>query len=189
MIPADHPFSFVAPFLEGKAGACHFSRYIYAPDSLFDQREHLRVESHLLSSSWLEGVIGGLRSEQELAFHSTFIARGRTWHIPMIDFSATPKIISDSIDRFRMYLPGHVFRSMAFFASGRSMHAYSLSLLSPKEWVDFNGRLLLANGRGGPALVDVRWIGHRLIGGFSALRWSWNTGHYLDAPHRVRLLV
>jgi hypothetical protein len=34
------------------------------------------------------------------------------------------------------------------------------------------GRLLLLNLPEKPCLVDTRWVGHRLIGGYAALRWS-----------------
>ena len=187
MIASDHPFHFIAPTLHGKDGVCHFSKYIYTPDSLFDQREYLEVHSREISVRWLESVLAGLGKDEELAFHSTFVFRGRTWHVPMIDFAAEPQVVLGAVDRLRMFLPRHVYQSLALFGSGRSLHGYSTTLLSPKEWLELKGRLLLANVRGAPELTDTRWIGHRLLGGFSSLRWSWNTQQYVAAPRRIQL--
>lgn len=47
------------------------------------------------------------------------------------------------------------------------------------------GHLLLINPRNGAEVVDTRWVGHRLIGGFGSLRWSNNSGQYLGLPTRV----
>lgn len=189
MITADHPLHFVLPALKSKDGTCHLSKYVYTPDTLFDQRVYLKVPSREMSASWLAKVLAELRTDEELAFHSTFVFRGRTWHVPMIDFAAEPQVLLNSIDRLRMYLPRPVYQSLALFSSGRSLHGYATTLLSPKEWLEFKGRLLLANTRGMSELTDTRWIGHRLLGGFSALRWSWNTAHYVDAPRRIRVPV
>ncbi|MHB1292207.1 MAG: primase 1D-like protein [Sulfuricella sp.] len=30
--------------------------------------------------------------------------------------------------------------------------------------------------------VDPRWVGHRLISGYAALRWTKNTEQYLNTP-------
>lgn len=55
------------------------------------------------------------------------------------------------------------------------------------KWNRFLGRLLLMNEPGSPALVDARWIGHRLIGGYAALRWSANSAQHDSVPKRIRL--
>jgi hypothetical protein len=76
----------------------------------------------------------------------------------------------------------------ALFASGRSYHLYLGALFLREEWVKFMGRLLLLNPRRGPLLTDPRWIGHRLMGGYGALRWSANTSPYskVGPPKLVR---
>lgn len=75
--------------------------------------------------------------------------------------------------------------NMAVYGSGRSFHVYSTTLLGPKDWFDFMGRLLLINPRGQKEIVDTCWIGHRLIGGFGSLRWSNNSGMYLGSLSRI----
>lgn len=184
MISADHPFFFLSPALREREGTCTVSKYVYTPDSIFDQRTSLQVPTSALSESWIDQLLNTLLPDEELAFHSNLSIRGRTWHVPMIDFAAPADTVAAAVDRLRMCLPRDVYQGIAFFASGRSLHAYSLAVLSPREWIEFKGRLLLANPREGKELVDTRWIGHRLLGGFSSLRWSKNTTQYLDYPRR-----
>ena len=74
---------------------------------------------------------------------------------------------------------------MAFFATGRSFHAYSLELLTPQAWNEFMGRLLLINPKRGSQIVDTRWVGHRIIGKYASLRWTNNSGSYLSLPKKI----
>jgi hypothetical protein len=186
MIAKDHPYFFVRELLD-KYGEAVFnlSRYIYQEDSLFDERECLTVRGSELHLSWLDSVISALAPRQELAFHSAVTLKDRSWHVPMIDLAISDTIDERMADRIRRFVPRNVFLSMAFYWSGRSFHAYSIVLLSPKEWREFMGRLLLINPKGQRPLIDTRWIGHRLLGGFSSLRWTNNSGLYLGMPKRV----
>jgi hypothetical protein len=165
----------------------HLSKYTYKADSLFDERDCLSVHSDTFTENWVAQTITSLSSNQELAIHSNVIIKGRTWHIPMIDFAAEMEISRQTIDRLRQFLPRSVFLNMAFFASGRSFHAYSTALLSPKEWHGFMGRLLLITPARGTELIDSRWVGHRLIGGFCSLRWSNNSGLYRGEPRLITM--
>ena len=76
----------------------------------------------------------------------------------------------------------------AIFDSGRSFHAYGNRLLSTEEWIQFMGSLLLLNEPGKNKLIDTRWIGHRLMAGYSSLRWSCNTRWYKRFPTFIGLL-
>lgn len=49
------------------------------------------------------------------------------------------------------------------------------------------GKLFLATQVGVPPTVDPRWVGHRLIAGYAALRWTKNTPHYVDTPKKLIL--
>lgn len=184
MIAESHPVRFLAPLFKREA-TFTLSKYIYTPDSLMDERELVSVEGRKLTDEWVEEIVAHLRPDQELAFHSAVRIGGKLWHVPMIDFSVEKGMPDKIFDRMSQYLPKSVMLSMGIFASGRSFHAYSLSLLSSREWYDFMGRLLLINPRSGQALIDTRWIGHRLIGGFGSLRWSNNSGQYAGLPSRV----
>lgn len=185
MITDRHPFYFLLPLFKKEDAIFSLSRYIYTPDSLFDEREYLSISGGNLSEFRINQEMAALRSDQELALHSKVIIKGKTFHIPMIDFSIEESIGNDVFDRMRRYLPKSLMLNMAVYASGRSFHAYSNTLLGPKDWFEFMGRLLLVNPRNRPDIVDARWIGHRLIGGFGSLRWSNNSGKYLGLPSRI----
>ena len=177
MINADHPFFFLKQLFGRKKAVFEFSRYIYKPDSLFDEREYLSVPSSELTLNWMLDAFKSLNGEQELALHSKVVIAGRTYHIPMIDFS-TPELTAKHISRVRAFLPKKIFSSCAYFRSGRSFHAYANQLLKPKDWLEFMGRLLLINGPDARQVVDSRWVGHRLISASALqkqLRHQWRS--------------
>jgi len=185
MISSNHPYYFLTKLFSEEDAQFEFSKYVYQADSLFDDREILTVAGAELTPEWIEAEIEALRPDQELALHSRVKIKNRTYHIPMIDFSMDGPIVDQSFDRLRYFLPRKVILSLAIFASGRSYHGYSTAILEPKEWIEFMGRLLLINKRNGPEVVDTRWIGHRLIGGYCSLRWTNNSGLYEGEPRRI----
>ncbi|SRR6266478_3015198 len=184
MIDPDHPYFFLEPLFGREGAVFHFSRYVYTPDSLFDDRHLLELSGQDLTLDWLERSIRELKPDQELAIHSTVNIAGRTWHIPMIDFVAH-QIEPRQLDRIRAFLPSGLFATFAFYHSGRSFHAYSTNLLAPKDWLGFLGRTLLINPPDGDQIVDARWVGHRLIAGYCSLRFSNNSHRYLGMPRRI----
>jgi hypothetical protein len=186
MIADDHPFFFLESLFARRGAVFQFSRYVYTPDSLFDEREVFDVHGSDLSVEWLQRQIDQLNTDQELAFHSRVQIDGRTHHIPMLDF-ATDEIGPDQLYRARSFLPERVFATTAFYHSGRSYHAYSTHLLGPKDWHSFLGRVLLINPRDGNQIIDTRWIGHRLIAGYCSLRFSNNSGQYKGMPKRASI--
>lgn len=185
MIAEDHPFHFLSPLFRRENAIFSLSKYVYTPDILLDEREFLSLPSKDLTKDWIEETIASLRPDQELALHSIVRMNGRNWHIPMIDFSLEEMRPQVVFDRMSSYLPKALMLNMAVYSSGRSFHAYSTTLIGQKAWHDFMGRLLLINPRGKDNIVDTRWIGHRLIGGFGSLRWSSNSGYYAGLPSRV----
>lgn len=187
MIGEGHPYHFLSYLLKRQEAVFHLSRYVYKPDSLLDEREAITVRVDDFTQTWVSNALNSLAADQELAFHSTVVIGGRTWHVPMIDFALDGPLSGEVVDRVRQFVPRSVAMTMAVFSSGRSFHAYSTTLLSPKEWLNFMGRLLLVNPRGGKEVIDSRWIGHRLIGGFCSLRWSNNSGLYRGEPVRIPL--
>jgi len=185
VIDPRHPYYFMQDLLADERMTFEFSKYIYVPDTLLDSRDVIRVHGGTANSSWVNKEIDNLETTQELAFHSIVKINKRSFHIPMIDFAIETSLDRYFIDRLHQYLPRAVFLNLALYTSGRSYHAYSTRLLSPLEWIDFMGRLLLINPRNGPNLIDSRWVGHRLVGGYSALRWSNNSGTYAGLPTRI----
>lgn len=188
MISNKHPYYFLSPLFEKNDAVFALSKYVYTPDSLFDERQFLQIPGSDFSEARINQEMISLRSDQELALHSIVKIKGKTYHIPMIDFSTEEKIDFEIFDRMSRYLPKSIMLNMAIYSSGRSFHAYSTTLLTPKDWLNFMGRLLLINPQDQSKIVDTRWVGHRLVGGFGSLRWSNNSGQYLGMPSRIAFL-
>lgn len=186
MIDQNHPFYFLSSLFRKEEATFEFSKYVYTPDSLLDEREIFPAAGEDITEEWIQSTFLLLRPDQELAIHSKVSIAGRNWHIPMIDFSLEEEMSQEVFDRMSRYLPKSLMLNMAVYSSGRSFHAYSTTLLTPKEWHHLMGRLLLINPRHVNDVVDTRWVGHRLIGGYGSLRWSNNSGQYLGPPTRVR---
>lgn len=163
-----------------------FSVYRHTPQSLLDQRTFFDISIADAKNGWLDRMLTSLSEDEELAFHSCIIEDGKSYHLPMIDLDCSVDHLEEAKIILGRILPTNIASSLVFYNSGRSLHAYSLLRLKPKkEWHEFMGRLILANLPAQPPVVDSRWIGHRLIGGFCSLRWSSNSGQYLQMPERV----
>lgn len=162
-----------------------FSHYKYKPQSLMDERTCFSLSSIEFTDDWLKEKLFSLQPEEELAIHSVVKVNEKTFHLPMIDFDCLEGDLDRAKDILSKLLPNFVSAGLQYYNSGRSFHAYGAALLRPKEWTGFMGRLLLCNLPGEPQIVDARWIGHRLIGGYSSLRLSCNTPSYLNLPSLV----
>jgi len=159
-----------------------FGEYVYVPKSLVDQRRLFRVRAKDLSVSWLDQKLSALAPGWEIALHSRVYRGECVSHIAMIDFV---RFTRDTPEMLATVLSRRLVESLHVFASGRSHHGYSLDLLLPDAWIRFMGSLLLCNLPDAPPVVDHRWIGHRLIAGYGALRWSCNGGFYLQYPRLI----
>lgn len=165
----------------------NFSKYFYRERSAIDEREVIQVHSSDLTSEWFVDQIESLQDGWDIALNSNVTdARGRTRHIPMIDFVGhAVGFFTDG--RCRDIVGHRVYDEMVAYSSGRSLHAYSLALLVPRDWISYMARLLLIDFPGERNLIDHRWIGHRLSAGYAALRWSANSDHYIDYPRYLDL--
>lgn len=132
----------------------------------------------------LEELCNSTPDGMELALNSRVLLADKTvMHIPMIDLATKAAgIISRVLD----VLPTNLSGAMIWFESGRSYHGYGTVLISHDDWVKLMGRFLLVNQPQVPPVVDPRWIGHRLISGYASLRWTKNTGHYLQKPELAK---
>lgn len=91
------------------------------------------------------------------------LADGRVVHIPMLDFRVQP---SDSSLRLLARVLRQIGQRVGVILhSGRSYHFYGCRLLDDAAWRQFMGQSLLLF-----PVVDVRYVAHRLIDGFGALR-------------------
>ena len=153
-----------------------------SPQSLEDKRTRFKVPLRAVTIDWLKSELLQLEAEHDLAMESVLSLGGRTVHIPMIDFASSPsrKMAAVAWMKQNNRLKFH------FFESGRSLHAYGIDPVSQRNWVRLMGLLLLSNLPDQPPIVDTRWIGHRLMAGYSSLRWSKNSSRYLAQPTLIR---
>jgi hypothetical protein len=160
------------------------SYYTYVPQSVAEDRSIwlLPIED-FLEPTRMELIMNQTPADQELAIHSDVrtISKERI-HLVMIDMSTAAKA---HLAKLRAFLGDNSFDKIVWFSSGRSFHGYGEDLLTESEWIKFMGLLLLANKPRMEPTVDPRWIGHRLLAGYSALRWTKNTSHYLGSPSVV----
>jgi hypothetical protein len=179
-----HPIE-VLPLLRRKYGKnleLSFSRYWYLPQSRQDPRETFQVRIGEVTQSWLAKELSNLSKGQELAFESRARLGNLRLHLPMLDFKG---MLAGQLRAVMEIFPDLVDRKIFVYFTGRSFHAYFPELISHRDWVRFMGSALLCNTPRNPGVVDQRWIGHRLIAGYSALRWSCNSKHYKRFPRKV----
>ena len=178
-----HPICWVKEVLNGYLNCSihlNLSRYSYEPQSFRDERQELSISASELTESYLLAELINLESDCELAFHSKLYLNSTVMHLPMIDFGS--KGAEPSASGVLKELCNYWGMGFNIFSSGRSYHAYGNKLLDHQQWLQFMGSLLLLNKPSGYKLIDERWVGHRIMGGYSALRWSKNTSHYKKFP-------
>ncbi len=175
-----HPICMVPYWLQSldERWLVSLSRYRYIPQRIEDRRELITVSLGELTPSWLETQLASLPEEHELALHSVFNKNKSEIHIPMVDF-ATKDIQQSEIFNWASDQLGITLK---IFDSGRALHGYGIEPISRDKWIRFMGLLLLANLPNQQPLTDARWIGHRLLAGYSALRWSKNSSFSLKTP-------
>lgn len=156
-----------------------FSKYRYIQRSYHDLRTKYNVNQNNLDTEFLLSALMDLDDGEDLAFQSDIYDCGGRYHIPLIDFSVKDiRFLENPLREFSAYW------NMGFFLfnSGRSFHAYGNRIIDHQEWGRFMGSLLLINNPGGARIIDDRWIGHRIMAGYSALRWSKNSNQYKRYP-------
>lgn len=191
MMKDDHPFQMVRQFINSDSKYT-LSKYIYLPDSVSDEREFIHVLGKDFTEELVSVSVDNLTSTQELAFHSVVdVVRkngSEKKHIPMIDFTVKDKINQNTYFRLKHFIDKKIFNRLVFYSSGRSFHAYAPILITNTEWKKFMASLLLVNPAGNEnSIIDTRWVGHRLLSGYGTLRWSHNSGKYLQEPKRYDL--
>lgn len=182
----DHPYWHVRSVIAANQSAIRsveLSYYSYVARTVFDDRQVFSISpAHFVDLDTIEDVFRCCPIEMEVAMHSKLVMMsGEVLHIPMIDMSTGSAAQLHKLEP----IIGQKFFDFTWYKSGRSYHGYGQTLINERTWCAFMGELLLANQIGRPHMVDPRWIGHRLISGYSALRWSRNTQQYLDFPRKL----
>jgi hypothetical protein len=169
-----HPINFVESLLVQNEliYQVQFSRYHYHPHSLTEESTPVVVSAGKLRDTF-QDLEKRLRPDEDIAFDSVMRMRDKEitkCHFALLDFETSDL---ERIEFASKALIGEYGAKQAILVnSGRSYHLYMDVLLTHDAWVRFMGRALLLNTRDEPPTVDARWIGHRLIGGHAALRWS-----------------
>lgn len=185
-LPVEHPYWYVRSVIKDNkdfVSSLELSYYEYIPQSLVDTRVNFSISAQdFLDDKNILEVIKCCPSGYELAIHSKVKGSdGNVLHLPMIDMSTGS---AAQLLKLKPFL-GDDFEKFSWYRSGRSYHGYGGIFIRYEEWISMMGRLLLANQIGMPPTVDPRWVGHRLISGYAALRWTKNTAHYVDLPRAL----
>lgn len=182
-----HPYWHMHSVLSGEpnVNALYLSHYRYTPQSLLDERKLFKVTRlQFLTPSFIESLIWQCPATHEVAIHSNVdCVDNKIRHLPMVDMSARTKRALAEVNLLMQQQD--VFYRFSWFRSGRSFHGYGQRFIPQEKWVELMGTLLLCNRIGSRPVVDPRWVGHRLIGGYAALRWTMNTGQYLMVPTKL----
>ena len=182
----DHPYWHVRSVLMMQPAIAELtlSYYRYVPQTVEDQRVQIRVpRDDFFSETHMTTLLADAGQHHEVALHSVVtLQSGAQRHIPMVDMSTTAKA---QLGKLAAFVDPAQFGELVWFNSGRSFHGYGTKLLSNEQWIRLMGALLLSNQKDLKPIVDPRWIGHRLLAGYSALRWTKNTDFYLGHPSRL----
>lgn len=186
MIYDQHPYWHVRSVVSqiDNLSSISFSHYSYTRETIEDLRSTWRISrSQFLDPVIINNIILSTPRGCELTINSAVqLLDGSERHFALIDMATSSRA---HLDKLRNFLGENFYRSVTWFKSGRSFHGYGSELLTEKTWVQFMGLLLLANKPRMEPTVDPRWIGHRLLAGYSALRWTKNTSQYLIPPMRL----
>lgn len=163
------------------------SYYLYRPQSLLDERMLINLErTDFLNDNLISKLIFDCPPNQDVAMHSlTGCYDGISRHLPMVDMSTTARA---HLAKLKSFLDIETFHGFVWFDSGRSFHGYGSRFITHSEWITYMGQLLLSNQKDLKPTVDPRWIGHRLIAGYAALRWTRNTENYLRMPKIIHII-
>lgn len=186
-----HPFYWVKNVLDKNLlmnYSIELSIYKYIRQSFLDERNIKRIESDNFTDEKILMLLNNLDDKEELAINSRVRDNksGQTMHIPMIDFSIKDKNKNKISSLVKLSEYSKI--NFLIYSTGRSFHAYGDKLLTDRGWLHFMGTLLLLNQPGDVMLIDNRWVGHRIIGEYSSLRWSNNTGYYRKSPEYIGYL-
>lgn len=163
-----------------------FGIYTYVPQTFEDRRTVHDVHFRKMEP-WYNNACQELTRSQEIALQSTILVgkKKTIMHIPMVDFLESATL--DDLREAVRTLQEHGLNEFFAYDSGRSFHLYCLPLIQAGAIYPFFGRLLLLKGSELLPTVDPRWIGHRLIAGYAALRWTANTPNHQKEPARIVL--
>lgn len=180
----DHPLEFAKCFAENldQAVTLQFARYIYQPQSTKDDREYFTLKSSDLPQNFPR-LFHELKPKQEIALQSKFEVKGKHFHIPMLDLLS--RFNETMIPGLKALMNEFGVKEFWVYETGRSAHVYGLQPIDSDQLISFFGKALLLNLPGKEAVVDSRWVGHRIVARNGSLRWSCNSEQYHQLPKKL----
>lgn len=173
-----HPIEFIESILaaDRRIKEVQLSVYRYHPQSLEDDRNPTRRLPAVKLRETYQRMVEELKKGEDIAFHSMVRMDDDITerHFGLLDFQAATTELAVVQHASELLIQQYRPHKAALVDSGQSYHLYMGTLFSQTEWVAFMGRVLLLNLRNQPPTIDPRWIGHRLMAGYGALRWSAN---------------
>src|SRR6267142_2344936 len=119
---SSHPIGIISRIadLGGRPLSFEFSRYLYEPRAIEDQRRTFRIDFEDVPQ-WVEKTAAELKEQEDLAFHSrVYLKNEIIRHIPMIDFVGRPSV--GDLARVKEALETFQVKNYEIFDSGRSYH-------------------------------------------------------------------
>lgn len=109
------------------------------------------------------------------------LVNGKYMHIPMMNFHPEEGVSIDHIERIVERICGR--QQGVLLATGRYYHYFGNFLLAEDDWVKFMGAFLL------PCIaVSPKYIGHRLLDGYSTLRLTTEPKYKSCLPTVIRII-
>jgi len=128
--------------------------------------ETIWLERNEITLERIKEIADRLAEKRALAITSSvkLFNTEEIFHIPMMDFKceASP----ENLEKIQEFLR-KIGQKGVVLLSGRSYHYYGIELLSERDWLLYLGKCLLFID-----FVDSRYVGHRLIDGYTSLRIS-----------------
>ncbi|MFS4460714.1 hypothetical protein [Bdellovibrio sp. HCB2-146] len=158
--------------------------YGYTPKSVIDSR--IIVKSNCASViPFLEQMsLDAFAVNKDVAIHSKIYFKDQLLgHIPMIDLNGA--VEDTDLRNIKEIFKDFNVSGGSLFSSGRSYHIYGHNLIEANRFTEYLGRLLLLNDTE-KNVIDIRWIGHRLIAGYCSLRLTKNSPYYLAQPAFIK---
>ncbi len=114
--------------------------------------------------TWLNQTLASIPPTEGISIASKCVtANGEIRHIPLMDFACPPTTV---YEQFIVDALQHIgYKKGILVRSGKSFHFYGLELITGEQWQQFISYAILLS-----PFTDVRYIGHRLISGYSLLR-------------------
>lgn len=183
MVTGTHPIELLSIYrtqtsLEAEV---EFGLYVHTPGCIQDRREIVRVPIGMAREWFYSHMLEAERAGKEIALQSrVYFTDGSIHHIPMCDLTGKrgrPEIkrVCDAMKLFDVDT-GYIFNS------GRSYHVYGDKLIPESAFVPLSAALLLTNETRRRPTVDERWVAHRLLAGYYALRLTRVHKHYRRGP-------